>query len=134
MKHYERKYKTLSLIQHGCCYNCGRPVGEHGQIDHILPKHRADTNRNPEWIDELFNLRILCPDCHLNKRPKGFSKLDEEKINESLKTGDWRWIEDEKLKKHIRNTLRMRQAWKFLLGEYQDDWELWKEKEDNHGI
>ncbi len=46
-------------------------------IDHILPKKRAlkTRKRNPWWIDEIFNLRLLCLWCHLTKATSRLFRL-----------------------------------------------------------
>ncbi len=113
MKDYELKKRELFVLQGGHCYNCDEELDNTCQIDHILPKKRASKtkSRNPRWIDEIFNLRLLCPRCHLQKRPVGFADWDIKHIDEALQKGsvsyaDLSWIEDKKLRIHFQKTLK----------------------------
>jgi 5-methylcytosine-specific restriction endonuclease McrA len=109
MRNYAEKKQELYKYQKGKCYGCGKVFKIYDfTIDHIYHKSRvekkAGVTKNPVWIDELFNLRLLCLDCHLNKRPRGFGLTALERIEEDLKkeegVGDW--IKDDKLREHYK--------------------------------
>lgn len=103
MRDYEEKKSILYSLQECKCLSCEKVFSVNElTIDHILPKKRASKTRkrNPAWIDEIFNLRLLCLGCHLMKRPAGFSDWDIEKIDREISldyTGELgEWIQDEK--------------------------------------
>jgi len=109
MNNYLEKKQELYKYQKGKCYGCGRvfPIYDF-TIDHIYHKSRSAKKKgvdtNPYWIDELFNLRLLCLDCHLTKRPKGFGIYSLDKINADLQKnkGVGSWIDDYQLRKHYK--------------------------------
>jgi 5-methylcytosine-specific restriction endonuclease McrA len=113
MRNYLNKKEKLYEYQKGICYGCRKVFSiDQLTIDHIFSKSKR--NCNPFWIDELFNLRLLCLNCHLNHRPGGFGKLAKEKIEEDLKKkeGIGDWILDEELEKHYLFFLKGEKEWK----------------------
>lgn len=69
----EWKY-ARSLVyerERGCCQRCGKFVfGRQAHVHHIIP-----IKDNPLLREELNNLMLLCPTCHIEEENKDKQKI-----------------------------------------------------------
>lgn len=67
MKDYKNKFEYLYFKQKGICPVCKKIIQwNNADLHHKLRNHKGNRKKYKYFLDSIYNLEIICHDCHIN--------------------------------------------------------------------